>query len=73
MFPVQGWPGEVGFVIESLRRLPLRPDGTTAFLCGPELSTNRAIPRLFGRYRRGPANGRESTADENVPVPGAPS
>lgn len=34
--PVQGWPGEVGFVIEPLRRIPLRPDNTTAFLCGPE-------------------------------------
>jgi NAD(P)H-flavin reductase len=34
--PVQGWPGEVGFVTEPLRRVPLRPDNTTAFLCGPE-------------------------------------
>ena len=34
--PVQGWSGEVGFVTEPLRRLPLRPDNTTAFLCGPE-------------------------------------
>jgi NAD(P)H-flavin reductase len=34
--PVQGWPGEVGFVTEPLRRLPLRPVCTTAFLCGPE-------------------------------------
>ena len=34
--PVQGWPGEVGFVTEPLRRMPLRPDRTTAFLCGPE-------------------------------------
>lgn len=34
--PVQGWPGEVGFVTEPLRRVPLRPDDTTAFLCGPE-------------------------------------
>ena len=34
--PVQGWPGEVGFVTEPLRRTPLRPDRTTAFLCGPE-------------------------------------
>jgi NAD(P)H-flavin reductase len=34
--PVQGWPGEVGFVTEPLHRLPLRPDRTTAFLCGPE-------------------------------------
>jgi NAD(P)H-flavin reductase len=34
--PVQGWPGEVGFVTEPLRRVPVRPDTTTAFLCGPE-------------------------------------
>ena len=34
--PVQGWPGEVGFVTESLRGVPLRPDRTTAVLCGPE-------------------------------------
>lgn len=34
--PVQGWPGEVGVVTDSLRRLPLRPEHTTAFLCGPE-------------------------------------
>jgi NAD(P)H-flavin reductase len=34
--PVQGWPGEVGFVTEPLRRLALRPRNTTAFLCGPE-------------------------------------
>ncbi|WP_019971530.1 FAD/NAD(P)-binding protein [Mycobacterium sp. 141] len=34
--PVQGWPGEVGLVTEPLQRLPLRPENTTAFLCGPE-------------------------------------
>lgn len=34
--PVQGWPGEVGFVTEPLRRLPVRPENTTAYLCGPE-------------------------------------
>lgn len=34
--PVQGWPGEVGFVTEPLRRVPVRPQNTTAFLCGPE-------------------------------------
>jgi NAD(P)H-flavin reductase len=34
--PVQGWPGEVGFVTEPLRRLALDPARTTAFLCGPE-------------------------------------
>jgi NAD(P)H-flavin reductase len=34
--PVQGWPGEVGFVTEPLRTMPLQPERTTAFLCGPE-------------------------------------
>ncbi len=34
--PIQGWTGESGFVTEPLRRLLLKPDGTTAFLCGPE-------------------------------------
>lgn len=34
--PIQGWPGETGFVTEPLRRLVLQPGRTTAFLCGPE-------------------------------------
>jgi NAD(P)H-flavin reductase len=34
--PVRGWPGEVGFVTEPLRKMPLQPKRTTAFLCGPE-------------------------------------
>lgn len=34
--PIQGWPGETGFVTEPLRRLSLQPQRTTAFLCGPE-------------------------------------
>lgn len=34
--PIQGWPGETGFVTEPLRRLSLDPGRTTAFLCGPE-------------------------------------
>lgn len=34
--PVQGWPGEIGFVTEPLRRLSLIPGQVTAFLCGPE-------------------------------------
>lgn len=34
--PLQGWPGETGFVTEPLRRLVLQPERTTAFLCGPE-------------------------------------
>ena len=51
------------------RRQVLQQAPTTEFTAVP---TNRAIPRLLGRYRRGPANGRESIADENVPVPGPP-
>lgn len=34
--PLQGWPGETGFVTEPLRRLRLQRERTTAFLCGPE-------------------------------------
>ena len=45
--PVQGWPGEVGFVTEPLRRIPLRPEDTTAFLCGPEpMMRNGAVELL---------------------------
>jgi NAD(P)H-flavin reductase len=45
--PVQGWPGEVGFVTEPLRRVPLRPDRTTAFLCGPELMMRNGASELL--------------------------
>jgi NAD(P)H-flavin reductase len=45
--PVQGWPGEVGFVTEPLRRLPLRPDRTTAFLCGPEVMMRNGANELL--------------------------
>lgn len=31
-----GWFGPVGFVTEPLARLPLEPDRTVAFICGPE-------------------------------------
>jgi NAD(P)H-flavin reductase len=34
--PIQGWPGEIGFVTEALRRLSLVPQRVTGFLCGPE-------------------------------------
>ena len=44
---VQGWPGEVGFVTEPLRRLPLRPERTTAFLCGPEAMMRNAATELL--------------------------
>lgn len=45
--PVQGWPGEVGFVTEPLRRLSLRPERTTAFLCGPELMMRNGAIELL--------------------------
>jgi NAD(P)H-flavin reductase len=47
--PVQGWPGEVGFVTEPLRRLPLRPARTTAFLCGPEPMMRNSATELVGK------------------------
>lgn len=45
--PVQGWPGEVGFVTEPLRRLPVRPNRTTAFLCGPEVMMRNGAVELL--------------------------
>ena len=45
--PVQGWPGEVGFVTEPLRRLAVRPDRTTAFLCGPEPMMHNGAQELL--------------------------
>lgn len=44
--PVQGWPGEVGLVTEPLLRLALRPERTTAFLCGPEPMMRSAANEL---------------------------
>jgi NAD(P)H-flavin reductase len=45
--PVQGWSGEVGFVTEPLRRLSLRPETTTAFLCGPEVMMHNGARELL--------------------------
>lgn len=45
--PVQGWPGEVGFVTEPLRRLSLRAENTTAFLCGPESMMSNGARELL--------------------------
>lgn len=44
--PVQGWVGEAGFVTAPLRKLPVRPDVTTAFLCGPEVMMRNAAREL---------------------------
>lgn len=45
--PVQGWPGEVGFVTEPLRRLSVQPTRTTAFLCGPEVMMRSGANELL--------------------------
>ncbi|MEW5808790.1 MAG: FAD/NAD(P)-binding protein [Actinomycetota bacterium] len=50
--PVQGWPGEVGFVTEALRRLPVRPALTTAFLCGPEVMMRNSAIELIRKGLR---------------------
>ncbi|MEO3756941.1 FAD/NAD(P)-binding protein [Mycobacterium sp. B14F4] len=50
--PVQGWPGEVGFVTEPLRRMPLRADRTTAFLCGPEPMMRNGAAELLRKGMR---------------------
>lgn len=47
--PIQGWPGEVGFVTGPLRRLPLRPAVTTAFLCGPEVMMRNGAKELLAK------------------------
>jgi len=47
--PVQGWPGEVGFVTEPLRRLAVRPANTTGFLCGPEVMMRNGAKELIDK------------------------
>jgi len=47
--PVQGWPGDVGFVTEPLRRLAMRPSDTTGFLCGPEVMMRNGAKELLGK------------------------
>jgi len=47
--PIQGWPGETGFVTEPLRRLGLRRERTTAFLCGPELMMHNCANALLDK------------------------
>jgi NAD(P)H-flavin reductase len=62
--PVQGWPGEVGFVTEPLRRLPLRPADTAAFLCGPESMMRNSAAELI---RKGvPANAIHVSLERNM-------
>ncbi len=47
--PIQGWPGEVGFVTAPLRRLAVRPAVTTAFLCGPEVMMRNGAKELLAK------------------------
>ena len=47
--PVQGWRGEVGLVTEPLKRLGLKPERTTAFLCGPEPMLRFAAEALIAK------------------------
>lgn len=47
--PIQGWLGETGFVTESLRRLTLQAERTTAFLCGPEPMMQFSAEALLGK------------------------
>ncbi len=47
--PIQGWPGEVGFVTQPLVKLALDADHTTAFLCGPEQMMSRGAQVLVGK------------------------
>lgn len=62
--PVQGWPGEVGFVTEPLKRTLLRPNRTTAFLCGPELMMRNSADELL---RKGvPANAIRVSLERNM-------
>lgn len=47
--PSPGWSGLVGFVTEPLARVPLDPQRTTAFLCGPEPMMRFCAAGLLGR------------------------
>jgi NAD(P)H-flavin reductase len=47
--PVQGWPGEVGFVTAPLRGLAVRPELTTGILCGPEVMMRNGSEELLAK------------------------
>jgi NAD(P)H-flavin reductase len=47
--PASDWTGPVGFVTEPLARLPLDPDRTIAFLCGPEPMMRFSAEVLMGK------------------------
>lgn len=44
-----GWPGRVGLVTEPLAQVPLDPERTTAYLCGPEPMMVAAARALAAR------------------------
>jgi NAD(P)H-flavin reductase len=43
------WPGAVGYVEKLVRRAALRPEQTTAFVCGPEIMMRTTIDALLDR------------------------
>lgn len=45
----RGWDGHVGVVTAQLRNLPLRPDATVAYVCGPEVMIRFAALDLLQR------------------------
>lgn len=47
--PIQGWPGEIGFVTAPLLGLNLQPERTTAFLCGPEVMMGSSAKVLVSK------------------------
>ena len=47
--PIQGWPGEIGFVTAPLLSLSLQPERTTAFICGPEVMMGSSAEVLIAK------------------------
>lgn len=47
--PIQGWPGEIGFVTAPLLSLSLQPERTTAFICGPEAMMGSSAEVLIAK------------------------
>lgn len=47
--PIQGWPGEIGFVTQPLLALSLEAERTTAFMCGPEVMMSSSAKILMSK------------------------
>lgn len=47
--PIQGWPGEIGFVTQPLLALSLDAEQTTAFMCGPEVMMSSSAKVLMAK------------------------